>query len=60
MHQQMRIAHLTTSPLLAGIYGCSPTGNGFRFGVSELNIRYGLPRQLPVTFPVFARHERVH
>lgn len=38
-YRQMRVAHLATSgPLLAGIYGCSPTGDGFRFEVSELRL----------------------
>jgi regulation of enolase protein 1 (concanavalin A-like superfamily) len=38
-YRQMRVAHMaTSSPLVAGIYGCSPTGDGFRFEVSELSI----------------------
>lgn len=38
---QMRICHFhgTKLPVLAGIYGCSPVGKGFRFEVSELSIR---------------------
>lgn len=34
--EQMRIAHLVAGkPWFAGIYGCSPTGTGFRFEVTE-------------------------
>lgn len=37
--RQMRVAHLAAKgALMAGVYGCSPTGNGFRFEVSELSI----------------------
>lgn len=36
--RQMRVAQLLTDlPLMAGIYGCSPTGQGFRFEVLDLN-----------------------
>ncbi len=40
-YYQMRICHFHGEgiPVLAGIYGCSPTGKGFRFEVSELSIR---------------------
>lgn len=38
-YSQMRVAHLgATGPLLAGIYGCSPTGQGFEFEVTDLII----------------------
>ena len=39
-YHQMRIAHLEhhQKPLLAGIYGCSPVGDGFRFEVQEFSI----------------------
>lgn len=34
--RQMRVAHLGTElPLVAGIYGCSPVGEGFRFEVAD-------------------------
>ena len=34
--RQMRVAHLATpAPWQLGVYGCSPTGSGFRFEVSE-------------------------
>ena len=38
--RQMRIAHLADEgkPVLAGFYGCSPTGKGFRFEVHEFGI----------------------
>jgi regulation of enolase protein 1 (concanavalin A-like superfamily) len=37
--RQMRVAHLSaTGPLVAGIYGCSPTGPGFRFRVETLEM----------------------
>lgn len=36
-YQQIRSSRLHTNlPLMAGIYGCSPTGKGFRFEVLEL------------------------
>ncbi len=39
VYRQMRVAHLAAAgPLVAGIYGCSPTGGGFRFEVAELSI----------------------
>lgn len=40
---QMRIAHLDGQgkPLLAGIYGCSPVGQGFRFEVLGLTLEPG-------------------
>lgn len=39
-YHQMRIAHLAhhNNALLAGIYGCSPTGPGFRFALLALHI----------------------
>ncbi len=41
IYHQMRICHLHsgTQRLSAGIYGCSPKGQGFRFEVSELSIQ---------------------
>jgi uncharacterized protein len=38
--QQMRICRLNIGarPLFAGIYGCSPVGNGYEFTVSDLTI----------------------
>jgi hypothetical protein len=37
---QMRLAHLDAQlkPVLAGIYGCSPTGDGFRFELLEFSL----------------------
>jgi hypothetical protein len=38
-YRQMRIARLASEgPFVAGIYGCSPVGKGFRFEVSEFKI----------------------
>jgi len=38
-YRQMRIAHLAAAgPLMAGVYGCSPAGRGFRFEVSDFRI----------------------
>ena len=38
--KQMRIGHLDSnaSPILAGIYGCSPLGKGFQFTAADLTI----------------------
>ena len=39
IYRQMRVAHLAAGgPLLAGSYGCSPMGEGFRFEITELSI----------------------
>lgn len=39
-YHQMRIAHLDSQfkPVLAGIYGCSPVGEGFRFELLEFSL----------------------
>lgn len=41
-YRQLRVAHLMApGPWVAGFYGCSPTGPGFRFEVSELALDGG-------------------